>query len=420
MKISIVGLGNIGLPMAVAYASKGHQVIGVDNNPEWLEVLLGKRKYHFTEPLVEKYLQKYSNNLTFLISYRQAIEKSDITFIVTPTPSTQRGAFSLVSVQKVVEELGEYIRDKKFYHLVVVSSTISPTSSDDQLIPLLEQTTEKLCGAGLLGYCYSPELVARGTVVQDFVQPDMFLIGASDWEADQRLTNFYFSINNTVPIKRTNPTTAEVVKLAINCFLTMKISFGNTIGELGDHLPTLDPQEVIEIMGWDSRINPAFMRPGFGFGCPCFPRDNNAFVALANAYRMPAHLFEAVNNINEWQINRFIKEIQRHVGLDGEGNAVALLGTAYKPGVASVEGSMAVKLARKLATSKYIVRVYDPLALEETKKELGDSVVYCDNPKECIKGAGVAMVCTPGLEIAQILGMKNCQDLPIIDPWGLL
>lgn len=386
--------------MAVVFASKAHQVRGVDIDAEKINALKQGR-FESQEPLVSGFLAAYRENMEFTTSYA-AVYDTEISFIVTQTPSRQDGSFSLKYVKQVCHNLGAILQEKEF-HLVVLTSTVSPRSCDEVLIPILEEASEKVCGRDF-GFCFSPELVAIGRVVFDFLEPSFYIIGASDSRAGNLLERFYETISSR-EILRTNLVNAEIAKLAINCFLTTKISFANTIGALCEPIPAANAHEVIRLVSKDPRISPKFLKPGFGYGGHCFPRDNQAFIATSKHYQIPAWIQEASDQVNRWQLERIIHQVQGYIGSRG---TVSILGLAYKPGTPSIEESMAIKLVERLAELGYIVKAYDPAVGTGT------------NLNECVTDTDLVVICTPWPEFKHIRNPLLEDGIPVIDPWGMV
>lgn len=419
MNISVIGLGKMGLPLAVAYASKGHQVLGIDKDKKLVNLLSAGSRNSLndivsSEPFVQEHLEKYADQMHYTTDLERAIAETDLTFIITQTPSIQSGDLSLQYVSQVCTRLGKTLRKKEKYHLIVVSSTIPPKSCENVLIPRLEELSGKKCGRHF-GFCYSPELMAGGEAVSGYLTPDFFLIGESDDTAGSLLESFYKTIGES-PIIHTSIANAELVKLAINCFITTKISFANMIGEF-EAVPGINPHEVMDIVSTDSRINPKFMRPGVMYGGPCFNRDNAAMIATAQKYQIASFLPVAVDQTNQYQLNRFLRLIQQEIGVHG---TVSVLGLAYKPGVSSIENAMGVAFAELLLESEYQIKVYDPKAMPNTKKVLQNRVIYCNTTEECITDTDVIFVAMRWPEFKTVLEERKDLWTPVIDPWGLL
>src|ERR1051326_8722744 len=230
MRYSIVGLGKLGARMAAAIASRGHEVIGVDVLHQSVEKLKAG-----IAPIQETGLQDLitanREHLRATTSHEDAIHNSDITFVIVPTPSDERGAFTLQYAQWAFKEIGKALATKDGYHLVVLTSTVLPGSTRYGLLPVLEEESGKRCGKDF-GLCYSPEFIALGSVIRDFLNPDFTLIGEYDERSGSVLEQAYASIMaNHPPCKRMSLENAELTKISVNTFVTMKISFANMLAK---------------------------------------------------------------------------------------------------------------------------------------------------------------------------------------------
>jgi UDPglucose 6-dehydrogenase len=224
--VSIIGLGKLGASMAAAMASRGLHVIGVDVAPRSVE-LLNQGKPPVVETDLAEYLTRHRKNLEATTDHRNAIRNSDITFVIVPTPSDERGAFSIKYAISAFRSIGEALREKDGYHTVVLTSTVLPGSTRFGLLPIIEEASGKTCGKDF-GLCYSPEFIALGSVIHDFLNPDFLLIGEFDRKSGDVLTEYYSRImENDPPVKRMSIENAELTKISLNSYVTMKITFAN-------------------------------------------------------------------------------------------------------------------------------------------------------------------------------------------------
>lgn len=390
MVLSVVGLGKLGLCTAACLARGGYRVLGVDSNSDYIEKL-SQSGPQFFEAGLDVLFESVSGRLSIGVDTAEAVENSDVTFIIVPTPSETDGSFSNRHLLQAIEEMAPAIGKKSDRHIVNVVSTVSPGACEDQIIPFLEEKTGKKIGAGL-GFAYNPEFIAIGSVIRDFLNPDLVLIGESDEATGGALQHIYERVcDNTPRFGRTDIINAEIAKLAINCYCTMKISFANNLGDVCGRLKGANAGRICEIIGNDSRIGSKYIKPGLGFGGPCFPRDNEAFINfLERAGGTPA-LQRAVVHINDRQVGLAVDKIMAAV--ERYGNRVALLGQAYKADTYLCERSQAVDIANSLATRglRLDIRVYDPMAACD-----GDGKwTTAESLAECVEEANVAAVLTP-------------------------
>ncbi len=270
MRLSIIGLGKLGAPMAAVMAHKGHTVVGVDVNPAYVEAIQQGRA-PVNEPGLDEMIEAQRERLSATTSYEDAILATDTTFIIVPTPSDPDGTFSMRFVLSAAERIGAALRKKKAWHLVVLSSTVMPGSTAGKLIPALETYSGKRCGEDF-GVCYNPEFIALGSVIRDMLTPDMILIGESDPRSGDILETLYHGVCESRPrIQRMNYVNAELTKLSVNTFVTTKISYANMLAEVCETLPGADVDVVTSAIGCDSRIGRKYLKGAHGLRWPLFP-----------------------------------------------------------------------------------------------------------------------------------------------------
>jgi nucleotide sugar dehydrogenase len=267
-RISIIGLGKLGSPMLASFAAKGHKVIGVDINSNFVQAL-NKGKAPVFEPQLAEYISANKERISATQDYEKAILNSDITFIVVPTPSEEHGGFSNKYVIEAGKSIGEVLKKKSSFHLVVLTSTVVPGSTEGELLPVLEKYSEKKCGVDF-GLCYNPEFIALGNVIQDFLNPDFVLIGESDPHSGEILESLYKEVcENNPPVKRMSIINAELTKIALNTYVTTKISYANMLAEICEKLPGGNIDVVTSALGLDRRIGSKYLKGALGFGGPC-------------------------------------------------------------------------------------------------------------------------------------------------------
>lgn len=418
-RVSVIGLGKLGSCMAAAMAAKGFEVIGVDVLSRNVD-LINRGEAPVIEPGLSDVIAANRDRLRATSDYRTATHQSDASFIIVPTPSDERGGFSLRCVKEAVREIGRALRDKSTYHLVVVTSTVLPGATQFGLLPLLEQTSGKRCGESL-GLCYNPEFIALGSVIHDLLNPDFILIGESDRQAGEELEAFYRRFcDNRPPVKRMNFVNAELTKISVNTFVTTKITFANMLAGICEELPGGDIDAVSEALGLDTRIGGRYLRGALGYGGPCFPRDNKALSFLAHWLGAPAALAEATDCLNQVLLERRSEHIRKAVG---HGKTVAVLGLAYKPDTSIVEESQGLALARSLLGNGNRVVVFDPLAMDNAKEVLKDDVEYAQSVREGLSKADAVVITNPSEEFRSL----GADDFPrrsspvlVFDCWRIL
>jgi len=417
--VSIVGLGKLGAPMAACLAARGFEVIGVDVDVRKVEAIR-RREAPVYEPGLEELLNAHGDRLGATTDIEQAVMQSDVSFIVVPTPSEPDGSFSLRYVLEACEGIGRALRTKDDWHLVVVTSTISPMSMDMQIRPCLEMHSGKRCGQDF-GLCYSPEFIALGSVIRDLLNPDFILIGESDLRAGEVLAGIYRQLcANDPPVARMNFVNAELTKLAVNTFVTTKISFANMLARICERLPGADVDVVTQALGLDSRIGSKYLKGAVSYGGPCFPRDNLALVALARSVGAPADIAEATDRFNRGQIRWLADEVERRLP---EGGTVGILGLTYKPNTDVVEEAAGLLLARELAERGVRVVAYDPAGNGNAGKALGRRAELAESAEACVRASDVVVVTTlwpEFLELPPDVWARHSPPRVLIDCWRAL
>jgi UDPglucose 6-dehydrogenase len=419
MKISIIGLGKLGAPMAAVMAHKGNTVVGVDLNPAFVTAIQQGRA-PVNEPGLAQAIAANRERLSATMDYGEAIAATDVTFIIVPTPSDADGRFSLRYVLSAAANIGAALRRKSSWHVVALSSTVMPGSTGGFLLPALEAHTGKKCGVDF-GLCYNPEFIALGNVIRDMLNPDMILIGESEQRSGDTLEELYRNVCESRPrIQRMNYVNAELTKLSVNTFVTTKISYANMLAQVCETLPGADVDVVTAALGCDSRIGPKYLKGALGYGGPCFPRDNVAFSALARANGVPALLAEATDALNRRQVSRLAEVVLSYLP---PGGTAGVLGLSYKPDTEVIEESQGVGLAQKLLKAGAKVVAYDPAAMENAKSVLAGSVTFARSAAECAAQADVLAITTPWKEFRELRpeDLKKAGNLPaVVDCWRLL
>jgi UDPglucose 6-dehydrogenase len=415
----VVGLGKLGAPMAAVFAAKGYRVVGVDVHEPFVNAINAGRA-PVAETGLQDWLDRARSRLSATTDYAAAVAQTGMSFVIVPTPSTEAGDFSLEFVLQSVAAIGRALRGADRYHCVVVTSTVMPGATDAFIRPALEQAAGRRVG-DRLGLCYSPEFIALGSVIRDMLNPDFILIGESDAKAGESLAEVYRrSCDNEPPIARMNFVNAELTKIAVNTYVTTKISYANMLADLCDRLPGADVDVVTAAMGNDARIGRKYLKGAVAYGGPCFPRDNRAFGHLARTLGANAALAEATDRLNAWQNARLSGFVAGRTGADAR---IAVLGTSYKPGTGVSEESPGIALVRALIADGQHVTVHDPQATASTRAQLGELVAYADTLDDAIADADVVILATAWPEYAALdpeaLARAGTRRL-VIDCWRLL
>ncbi len=416
--LSVVGLGKIGSPLLAFFASRGYRVIGLDVNDKVLELIRAGRA-PVPEPGLEELLRAHGERISITQDYDLAVLESAITFVVVPTPSERNGTYSLKLTQAVCERIGGVLQQKTGFHLIVVTSTVLPQDMDERVLPVLENSSGKTCGQDF-GLCYNPEFVAVGHAVRDIQHPDFVLIGQSDERSGSLLERVYrTALGEHVPVVRTNFVNAELAKIAVNTFVTTKISYANMLAEVCEQIPGCDVDVVTSALGLDSRIGTKYLKGRLGYGGPCFPRDNIAFAAMAHRRGVQATLAEATDALNRRQVSRILKRIR---GLVKPWQRIGVLGLTYNPHTDVVEESQGLHLAKALAEEGFSVIVYDPLGMQNARAELEDAVEYAASAEACIQASHMVAIATPWDEFKRLTASHFAHNprRVVLDCWRIL
>jgi UDPglucose 6-dehydrogenase len=396
--IAVVGLGHLGAPMVACFASKGFDVIGVDID-ETKAAAIASGSAPVREPGLPELLAANQARIRTTTDLGAAVRQADMTFIVVATPSEDDGTFSLRYVLAACETIGDAIASMDRFHTVVLTSTVMPGSTDGRVRETLEESSGGRCGESF-GLCYSPEFIALGSVIRDFLAPDFLLVGESDPRAGAMLETVYRqTVETVVPVARMSIVNAELTKIAVNTFVTTKIAFANMVAGICERLPGADVDVVTAALGLDTRIGSKYLRGAISYGGPCFPRDNSAFAALANRVGAPAFIAEATDRQNQAGIAQLASLVRDRLP---HGGIAAILGLSYKPDTDVVAAAPGLLVAQILAESGIEVVAYDPVALTNAERVLGSSIRYGQSAADCVAQADVVVITTAWREFAAI------------------
>ena len=353
MRVSVFGMGYVGCVTSACLAHDGHHVIGVDVN----QLKVGTIQSGHS-PIIEPDLDQWisdgteSGRLMAILDCAAAVQDSDVTLICVGTPSNGNGSLKLDYIEKVCREIGTALSTKDSYHVVVVRSTVLPGTVEERLLPILEQSSQKLAGRDF-GLCANPEFLRESSAIKDYYNPSHVVIGALDARSAEVVQKLYDGLS--APIVRTTIKTAEVLKYVNNAFHALKVVFANEIGNLCK-VHSIDGQDVMEIFCQDRqlKISPTYFRPGFAFGGSCLPKDTRALAYRAKQRDVDSPLLEAILTSNERHIRRGIEMVERT-----KRKNIGVLGLSFKAGTDDVRESPVIPLVETLVGRGYRVRIYD-------------------------------------------------------------
>ena len=353
MNVSVFGLGYVGSVSAASFAADGHTVVGVDVNPDKVARLNEGRS-----PIVEKGLDELIRDTTAdgrlraTTSTKNAVDATDLSLICVGTPSRKNGSLDLAYLERVCEQIGEALRTKDTYHVVVVRSTVLPGTTHGVVIPALEGTSGKQYGTGF-GVTVNPEFLREGTAIADFRNPPMTLIGHNDTSDAQPTEALYTKVEGEMVT--TGIRTAEMIKYASNTWHALKVCFANEVGNLCKRLD-IDSHAVMDIFCKDDKLNLSsyYMKPGFAFGGSCLPKDVRAMQYRAKEVDLEMPVIQAILGSNHLQIQHAL-EMVAETGR----KRVGLLGFSFKAGTDDLRESPIVILAEALLGKGYQLCIYD-------------------------------------------------------------
>jgi UDPglucose 6-dehydrogenase len=397
-KIALFGLGKLGLPLSLVFA-QNLDVYSFDMDENKINSL-NNDKSPFYEPNLDEYLKKAKQKIKFKTPKECDINDFDVAIILVNTPSLPNGEFSNQYVYDVLNKLCDDLNktDKEDF-LFIVSSTVMPGSHLD-FIKTIESKTNRKLNDGF-GYVYIPDLVALGSVINDFENPDLVIVGESSEKYGLIATDIYSKIlKNNAPFVRMGLYESEITKISLNAYITMKISFANFIGNICDKL-NCDSTKITKALGYDKRISPYYIKSGISFGGTCFPRDTWAFIEMSKNLGLDAIHIKAAQDINENQDKLLFEKVKGY-----KDKKIGILGLSFKPNTTVTTQSAGYFLYEKLKNENYNVEAFDPL-IETSYTNLGldkfveecDVIVITHNDKKLMN--------------------NNLRNKILINPWNL-
>ena len=380
---AVVGIGKLGSVLAAHLAAAGHMVALVDADPKATDRFFGPHAEPGLDELIS--LGRFS---------REAGHNPEMVFVVVSTPSKDDDNFDDANVVKAVQQIGEEVRASNHTPTVVIVSTLTPGTMEGSVKPALNDAAGRE-----VPLAYSPQFIALGSIVRDMATPDLLLIGAEDDKTASRVEQVMGTFVRAQHVARLSLTEAEIAKLAVNCMVTTKISWANTIAEACAQVGA-DPTEVLKAVGSDHRIGSAYLRPGGPYGGPCFPRDNRAMAVWLDRIDAPVDLPIAADRVNRQVVKRIFDVLRTY-------RSVAILGLSYKPGTPEWTESLGIEVAEMLAGWDPDIKIvgHDPQARPP-------HIALAGSAREAIEQAEVVLIATPwrAYETLEI-------DKDVLDPW---
>ncbi len=413
--LAFFGLGRLGLTLAALFARSGMKTVGIDANPALIEQLQSG-VVPLVEPGLDALLAEAAGAMTYTSDPAGAAD-ADASIILVATPSdSSRPAYSSSDVEQACRDLCQVLRARVRwrYHLIIIASTLWPGTMSSTIVPLLEAQLGRRAGADF-GVVYVPEFVALGDLMCGFEQPAFLLIGTDDDAAGARAAALFQRIVVAgTPVRFLKSRDAELLKVVLNVFTCMKVSFANWLGQLGDRLGGVDIDAVVDTLSLHPRVGVGYLRAGTPYAGTCLPRDVDAVLHLAKSAGLGAPLVDATAEINAAQFDLIVHDL-----LSGEPRSVAILGLSFKPGTSVTVGSPAFEFARRLLDRSVRVIAFDPIAMarETARTAFGPSLDVYETLDEAIAGADTILVCNPDPDFAG-LAARVPAERRIVDPWG--
>ncbi len=386
MKISIIGIGYVGLVVGAGLSDSGNDVICVDKAEAKIKALKENRIPIYElglEELVKR--NQKEGRLSFTDNLKQAVIKSELIFSAVGTPSNNDGSVDLSDVYKVAEEIGDAIEDE--YKIIINKSTV-PVGTAKKVREIIKERTNVP-----FDVVSNPEFLKEGNAVEDFMKPDRIIIGTDNPEVALLMKELYEPFVRTGnPILIMGIESAEMVKYASNLILATKISLINEIANLCERVGA-NVEDVRRGMGSDPRIGSKFIFPGVGYGGSCLPKDVKAFIHIGRAHKLKMHITKAVDSVNENQKKIIFKKIKSHLG-NLENKRIAIWGLAFKPKTDDMREAPSIITINLLLKERARIYAYDPVAMDNARKIFGNKIEYGRTPYECLKTVDALVLLT--------------------------
>ena len=386
MKIGIIGTGYVGLPTGVGFAELGNDVVCIDKAEDKISTLKSGKVTIFEDGLDDLFKKNIQNKkLSFTSSMKEGVEGADVVIIAVgtpPHPVTKEA--DMKYIYAAAEELAQYISG---YTVVATKSTV-PVGTGDEIESIIRCANNK----AEFDVVSLPEFLREGFAVHDFFEPDRIVVGTNSQEAAKVIKKLYAPFENKTDILFVKRKSSETIKYASNAFLAMKIHYINEMADFCEKSGA-DVYEVAKGMGLDSRIGKRFLNPGPGYGGSCFPKDTNAMAWMGKKFGAPLSLIEATIRGNDMRKTQMALRILKSVE-NIKNPKIAVWGLAFKNGTDDVRESPALQIVEQLLKNNAKLKVYDPKAMDNAKKFLGNDVEYATSQLEAVEEADVLAILT--------------------------
>ncbi|HEY1096775.1 MAG TPA: UDP-glucose/GDP-mannose dehydrogenase family protein [Alphaproteobacteria bacterium] len=410
LKITVVGTGYVGLVSGTCFASLGHHVTCVDNNPSKIDALQNG-SIPIYEPGLDKLVAEnvLAGRLTFTTNLEHAMKGSKAVFIAVGTPTSADGVSADLSyVYGVAKTLAPMLHD---YTVIVTKSTV-PVMTNAEIEAIIRQTNPD----AKFDICSNPEFLREGAAIEDFLQPDRIVVGVRTDHAKALMHQLYLPLlNRNVPLVWTTPESAELIKYAANAFLATKITFINEVADLCEKIGA-EINTVAQGIGLDSRIGPKFLQAGPGYGGSCFPKDTRAMAYVGRQYDTVLSIVETVIESNDARKKAMTDRIINACGGSVKGKQIAILGLAFKAHTDDMRESVVLDIIPELIHQGATINAYDPAATEQAKPLLPDNVHYCDSMAQTVRDTDALVVATewPEFRMLDLMQAAKAMRTPVL------
>ena len=391
MKITMVGTGYVGLVSGTCFAETGIEVTCVDVDEKKIDGL-NKGIIPIWEPGLEDMVKRNmeKNKISFSSSLKDSLDDTEVVFSAVGTPPDEDGSADLQYVLAVAKEVGENMTD----YLVIVTKSTVPIGTAEKVRKVIQEELDKRGVDIPFDVASNPEFLKEGSAIDDFLKPDRIVVGVDTERAEKVMKKLYqpFLLNNHPVIIMDIPS-AEMTKYAANSMLATKISFMNDIANLCE-IVGADAKSVRIGIGSDTRIGNKFLYPGAGYGGSCFPKDVQALIRTSDSYGHSLEILKAVERVNNKQKSVVYNKLAKHFNHELQGKTFALWGLSFKPNTDDMREAPSLVFIEKMLAEGANIRAYDPVAIDESKRRIGDKITYCDNMYDAINGAEALVVIT--------------------------
>lgn len=415
-KIFSVGLGKLGLIFSYILCDNGYEVYGYDNNPNIEKNIFIKKKNNL-EPKLNELIYRNKKKFRFIENFKKTVKETSMCVIVLPTPSKKNHEFDNRFIFEALDKIGKSLKFKKKY-IINITSTVNPGSCH-LFINFLEKKYLLKHGKEFI-ITYNPHLIALGQIYTDVLNAETVIIGSDIEYGHKFLKKFYSKIykNNIKKLKFLKLEEAEISKISINAFVTLKISFSNTLSQIADKRDNINVSKIIDVLGSDSRIGKKYLGLGGSYSGPCFPRDSINFATYLKKIKAKNHIPIAVDKINQYQINRYIDVYKKYSKWIKKKPTVGICGIAYKQNAAITDFSPGLQILEKLKKKCKII-IYDESKILKSLSQ-NNNYSYNTNLENFFDKSDIIFVCYKNEKFKKIQNFKTKNKKVIIDLWNFL